>query len=142
MYKHLLIPLDESEVAEAALVHAEGLAKCLDARLTLFAVLPLGAETRTGAEASSLQARREELKEYLRSRCARLVDEGVQCHASVREGDIGEEIARYAEKHEVDLIVMSTHGRTGLARWVYGSVADRVLTQTSVPVLIVRAEGS
>ena len=141
MYQHILIPLDQSEVAEGALVHAESLAKCMDARLTLIAILPLDPEAISSAEAArALEARRVEFREYLGTRCARMEEEGLKCHPSVREGDVGEEIAKYAESHDVDLILMATHGRTGLARWVYGSVVERVLTQTKIPVLIVHAD--
>lgn len=139
MYKHLLVPLDESEVAEAALVHALGLAQALGARLTLLAVMALDLGDAVPAPAV-LEARRADLKVYLNSRCARLESEGVACHPSVREGDAAEEIAHYAEKHDVDLIVMGTHGRTGLDRWVHGSVSDRLLSLTDLPILIVRSE--
>ena len=142
MYNHFLVPLDESEVAEAALIHAEGLAKALGARLTLIAVMSL--DTGMGEDpgaAVAMEARRADLRRYLDSRCARLEGEGVSCHPSVREGDVAEEIARYAEKHEVDLIVMGTHGRTGLARWVHGSVSDRLLNLSDIPILIVRDAG-
>jgi|LSQX01.1.fsa_nt_gb nucleotide-binding universal stress UspA family protein len=141
MYNHILVPLDESDIAEAALVHAEGLAKCTQARLTLISVLPLDPDTVSSSEATrALARRRKELRDYLRTRCARLEEEGLSCHPSVREGDVGEELAKYAEGHDCDLILMATHGRRGLARWIHGSVVERVLTQTKTPVLIVHAE--
>jgi nucleotide-binding universal stress UspA family protein len=138
MYKHILVPLDESDLAESALQHAEALARCLGAKLTLIAIMPLGDESE-GINSAALEARRTDLRTYLDSRCARL-EEGMSCHASVREGDVAEEIAHYAEGHEVDLIVMATSGKQGLARWVHGSVADNVLARAPVPVLIVRAD--
>ena len=138
MYKHILVPLDESELAESALQHAEALARCLGARLTLIAIVPFD-EGPEGVTNVALEARRKDLRAYLDSRCARLAA-GTSCHVSVREGEVAEEIAHYAEGHEVDLIVMATSGKRGLARWVHGSVADNVLARAPVPVLIVRAE--
>jgi nucleotide-binding universal stress UspA family protein len=56
-------------------------------------------------------------------------------------GKVAESIADYATKNGVDLIIIATHGRSGVSRWVWGSVADRVLRSACVPVLMVRAPG-
>ena len=141
MYKHLLVPLDRSDLAEQALPHAAELAQAMKARITLVVVVPvLDPETVAAAGAAyNWQAEVADDHQYLQGLCARLHDSGVPCAAEVLNGDIGDAIVSYADEHDCDLIVMSTHGRSGLGRWIYGSIADRVLTHTQVPLLLVRA---
>ena len=73
----------------------------------------------------------------LRGILARISEEGLRARSAVRRGDVAEEILRHAQELPADLIVMSTHGRSGLGRWVYGSIADRVLR----PALVMVAKG-
>jgi len=70
-----------------------------------------------------------------------LRDKGFNVRIDSRLGKPAEEIADYASKNKVDLIVMASHGRSGVNRWAYGSVADKVLRSTCVPVLLVKAPG-
>ena len=65
--------------------------------------------------------------------------EDIQVSTVIRRGDVAEEILAHTDEAEGDLIVMCTHGRSGLGRWVYGSIADRTLRYASVAVLLVRA---
>ncbi len=65
---------------------------------------------------------------------------GYKAVSAIRFGQPADEIIAYAAKSGCDLIVMSTHGRSGIGRWVYGSVADKVLRSSSIPVLLVRAK--
>ncbi len=81
-----------------------------------------------------------DLRDYLRSIEHQLVREGVTVSCEVRFGRPAEEIITFANEMKVDLIAMSTHGRSGLARWAYGSVADRVLHSARCPVLLIRAK--
>jgi nucleotide-binding universal stress UspA family protein len=81
-----------------------------------------------------------ELIDYLRGIEHQLVREGVTASSEVRFGRPADEIITFAKAQQIDLIAMSTHGRSGLARWAYGSVADRVLHGASCPVLLVRAK--
>jgi len=62
--------------------------------------------------------------------------------SELRSGSAAEEIITYAEENNIDLIAMSTHGRSGIGRWVFGSVTDKVLHAGDVPVLTVRASKS
>ena len=142
MYKHILVPLDQSEVAEQALPHAAAVAKAMGATISLVGVVPvLDSNTMNEMGAGfDWEAEVEILGEYLQALCTRLRDEGLQCESRVRKGDVAGEILRHAEEEGCDLFVMSTHGRSGLGRWIYGSVADRVLAQTHIPMLLVRAE--
>jgi nucleotide-binding universal stress UspA family protein len=70
---------------------------------------------------------------------ARLAQDGIPVRTTIRRGDVAEEIIAYATESRCDLIVLCTHGRSGLGRWVYGSIADRMLRYSPVPVLLVRA---
>jgi nucleotide-binding universal stress UspA family protein len=136
-YQHILVPLNQSDLAEQALDHALALAQALHSRLTLISVISIEGdeEERTvdwEAEASSY-------REYLRGVAGRLADSVSDITTEVLAGDAGSEILRYAEEQGCDLIVMATHARTGLGRWVHGSVADQILNSTPVPILMVRA---
>jgi nucleotide-binding universal stress UspA family protein len=83
----------------------------------------------------------DELRDYLIAEAHPLERVGIRYHAAVGFGDPAEEIIRYAEKEKVDLIVMATHGHTGLARLVFGSVAGRVVASGICPVMLVRPDG-
>ncbi|MCE5237525.1 universal stress protein [bacterium] len=141
MYQRMLLTLDRSPLAEKALPHAVALAQACHAALELVSVVPLS-DVQASAEYVVYVDRDQEAaqcEEYLRSVQSRLQGEGLQVGATVRRGDVTEEILNHADECGADLIVMSTHGRSGLGRWVYGSIADRVLRHASVPVLLVRA---
>jgi len=141
MYQRILLTLDRSPLAEKALPHAVALAQACHAALELVSVGPLS-DVQASAEYVVYVDRDQEAaqcEEYLRRVQGRLQGEGLQVDATVRRGDVTEEILRHADERRADLIVMSTHGRSGLGRWVYGSIADRVLRHASVPVLLVRA---
>ncbi|HEY3398829.1 MAG TPA: universal stress protein [Armatimonadota bacterium] len=137
MYKHILVPLDQSDLAETALPHAEAIARAMKARLSIVVVSSL--PDPNGTARAAWEAEIGTAGEYLKSVCSRFADEKLLCASQVIEGDIAEEIVRYAQDHDCDLIVMATHGRPGRERWVHGSVAEAVLATTAVPVLMVRA---
>jgi nucleotide-binding universal stress UspA family protein len=80
-----------------------------------------------------------ELNGYLQQVSTRVQAAGYQAVTAIRFGQPADEIIAYATKSGCDLIAMSTHGRSGIGRWVYGSVADKVLRSSSIPVLLVRA---
>jgi nucleotide-binding universal stress UspA family protein len=77
--------------------------------------------------------------DYLKSISERLSGKGIKSTYEVVTGDPADKIVEYAEDEKVSLIAMSTHGRTGLARWVLGSVADKVLHGARMPILLVRS---
>ena len=142
MYRRLLVPLDGSELAEGALAHAEQLARAFKAEILLVRVVPLPpARVAQAIPMSDIEAEHAEAREYLESVANRLVQEGIPVRVSIRQGDVAEEIIQQAADEECDLIVMSTHGRSGIARWVYGSIADRVLRygMQAVPAILIVA---
>lgn len=147
-YKHILVPLDGSELAELALADAFGVAEMSQAEVTLLQIVaPI--DTVVGAETGhpifidqQWETKKGNALEYLSTVCERLGCPEVQTHTVVEMGPPAEMIIDYAHHHPVDLIVMATHGRSGLPRWVYGSVADKVLRGADVPVLLVRAHST
>jgi nucleotide-binding universal stress UspA family protein len=83
-----------------------------------------------------------EAEKYLKKVVARLKKTGVNARAEVIYGKAGEALSDYANKNKVDLVIIATHGRSGISRWVLGSVADRLIHSARAPVLVVRAPGS
>ena len=141
MYKRVLIPLDGSALAEQALPHAIALAKHCQAELILLRVVEPFPHAR-GMSLANLERTREQTHtwalEYLERLAADVQQEGVSAQKTTVEGRPHSVIAEYAETNQVDLIVMSTLGQSGLSRWLMGSVADRVVRGATVPVLLVR----
>ncbi len=146
MYNHIMVPLDGSELAERALPHAVELARCHGHRLTLvrislsqlYTYSPAGDGPLYSEEV--LQADQRAAAEYLARMKARLSSPEVAVATETLSGPVAETLIEYACEQDVDLIVMSTHGRSGLSRWVYGSVADKVLRGAHCPTLIVRGK--
>ncbi|MBI4673207.1 MAG: universal stress protein [Chloroflexi bacterium] len=149
MYRKILVPLDGSELAERVLPQVEPLARCLNAELILLRV-PVyayeGAHAVSGFHGYATlplpEERVEAIKEahdYLDRIKQDLVTRGLQVSTVLKEGETSESIIEFAQTQDVDLIAMSTHGRTGLRRAIFGSVAEDVLRRTGKPVLLIRA---
>ena len=146
MYKKILVPLDGSVLAEKALPHATALAKGTGAQVTLVTVVQLT----LGVAGAKLEAMPEYAAErraaltgeaviYLQKVQQDLADQGVVAKPVALEGDVASEIINYAEKNDFDLIAMATHGRSGIKRFVMGSVAEKVMRSAVKPVLLIRA---
>jgi nucleotide-binding universal stress UspA family protein len=135
MFKKILVPLDGSETAEAILPFArEVAARCGADLLLVTAVAQVG----VWDAALTLQVMEKEGQvagEYLSEQAAKL---GGNVKTSVLQGDAAEAILSEAEKAGADLIAISTHGRSGLRRFLFGSVATKLLEASSVPVLFLR----
>ena len=153
MYNKIMVPLDGSELAECALPHLETIARgCQPAAEVIIvqAVEPISIPY--GLEASRLGSLEQVKKfethqkvtaeKYLKEIIARLAGAGVKARAETVYGKAGEALIDFAEKNGVDLVIMATHGRSGISRWAWGSVADRLLRSLSVAVLMVRAQHS
>jgi nucleotide-binding universal stress UspA family protein len=143
MYERVLIPLDGSEVAEAILPFAEKVAGPLDAEVVLLRVVEPVAPGEAMAPAGvmppdTLSLREAEAREYLAALAGRLTGKGLRVQTAVRVGFPATEIVGVAAARACDLIAMSTHGRTGVRRVLFGSVAESVLRTAAVPVLMVR----
>jgi nucleotide-binding universal stress UspA family protein len=82
-----------------------------------------------------------EAKDYISKMVQKLNKEGIAANGDIVYGGAAEEILDYTKKNQVDLIIMSTHGRSGISRWAFGSVADKVLRHSTVPVLVASPPG-
>jgi nucleotide-binding universal stress UspA family protein len=143
MYERVLIPLDGSELAEAILPFAEWVAGPLDAEVVLLSVVePISAVAGLAAGGvvgpDALLLRQLEAKKYLGEVARRLEAKGMRVRTLLGLGMPAGEIAEVAKAEKADLIAMTTHGRSGLRRAVFGSVAEEVLRSTGVPVLMIR----
>jgi nucleotide-binding universal stress UspA family protein len=143
MYRRILVPLDGSKLAEQALPHAIAQARGFGASLVMLRV----AETlphSPGVSAADLDRIKKQTiewaQDYLERVTAQVRDQGIQVESAIVEGRPNAEIIRFAESNSIDLIVLSSRGRSGFSRWLVGSVADRVVRGARVPVLLVRAK--
>ncbi len=157
MYKKIMVPLDGSELAECVLTHVESIARgCGSTNIIFVCVvepvhLPVGTESDGGPVFTEKDAARirketdshnqEVAKQYLDRLISRTKYHGLDVKGAVIVGKPAESLAEYAENKGIDLITISTHGRSGVSRWVWGSVADKILRSACVPVLMVRAPG-
>jgi nucleotide-binding universal stress UspA family protein len=145
-YKKILVPLDGSEWAERALPYAGDIARTHDAELVLLTVYkrPMNdyADQMELASVTEISDQiRERAKNYMVSLRNQLRAEGINVSYIIVEGGTpAETICDYAANEDVDLVVMSTHGRTGLARFLFGSVAHKVLQKVRVPVMLIRPD--
>jgi nucleotide-binding universal stress UspA family protein len=150
MIKRIVVPLDGSKLAEMALPHAVAFARANDYGLTLLRVAVSGAPITTapwGAvpPPNAWEEWEEEEREghhYLQTVAERLHPFALDVHTLMMENENGPAsgIISYVEQHpEVAIIAMSTHGLSGLSRWVFGSVAEKVLQASPIPLLLVRS---
>jgi nucleotide-binding universal stress UspA family protein len=137
MYTTILVPLDGSSVAERALPFAQTLAKATGARLLLVRAALLEPSSDETALASQAQAMTE-ARSYLADIVSRLSPTtGVE--TAVLYGEAAAAVQAVITSRKVDLVVMSSHGHSGLGRWVIGTVTDRLLRRADVPVLVIPA---
>lgn len=140
MYRTILVPLDGSELSERALPLATVLAKTLQAKLIL--VRAASAATFPGVDPTAAQCRAvEESQAYLYAFATQLSEQGLSVEAAVPFGDAADSILLEIDLHSAELVVMCTQGRSGLGRWIYGSVAESVLARSPAPVLLVQSSG-
>lgn len=145
MYRKVLVPLDGSDVAECAFPHVEAIARGCDVVevVLLRAIGPLpipGDYVISEGDRTRLEAQyRSAAQTYLEKATKQLAAAGLNVRGDVIEGSAADAIVDYAGKKNMDLIIMATHGRSGIGRWALGSVADRVVRHAQSPVLLVRA---
>jgi len=142
MYKRLLVPLDGSELAEVVFTYARELAGRLDLDMTLFHVCApeereLCSMHRAYVE-RAVETLRQQSQEVQQRTGIGSGRKAVEARGELAVGHPAEEILRYAGENDIDFILLATHGRSGVGRWVIGSVADKVLRASRVPVWLVR----
>ena len=129
-YQKILVPLDGSDLAEKALPYTKTIAKLKNSEVILFAV----SITASGGRRDRL------LKSYLEVNAKGLESQGIKVSTTVTYGNVAEDIIEYADKNNIDLIIISTHGYSGIKRWMLGSVTQKVLYGTGTPVLLIKSK--
>jgi nucleotide-binding universal stress UspA family protein len=153
MLSHVLVPIDGSNLSEKALDYALNILDKENGRLTLMTVIDPPATRfqyptlhHTAPESTieviremeqATEHSRSEAREYVQHWAERLASTGLQIETLVRQGDPAKEILAYEEEHVPDAIVMATHGRSGISRWLLGSVTQKVLNAACVPVFVI-----
>ena len=142
LLRRIMVPLDGSEIGEAALCYAVALAKKTSAEIDLIEVF----EQVRGVGASGArysvpedESVRKSLLSYLDHVAGPIKSEGLTVSTTVLFGKAADNIVEYAEKNGIDLVALSTHGRSGLGRWVFGNVTDKILHTGDAPVLVAHA---
>lgn len=142
MYRRVVLPLDGSPVAEAVTPFIIEIAGPLDLEVVLLRVVqPMPPQVLEGTRhvvVEDVEGRRVDAEEYLAPIAAELRSKGIRVHTHVRRGEPAAEIVACAQEVDADLIAMSTHGRSGLGRLVFGSVAEAVLRHAHLPVFLMR----
>ncbi|MFW6126072.1 MAG: universal stress protein [Chloroflexota bacterium] len=145
-YKRMLVPLDGSPLAESVLVYVKELAARLRLNVTLLSVcdpkerhlMPI----QRGYVDQLVERVERQAQDVRRTPRVPVEVNGTKVHGEVVMGDPAEEIVRCVDTTGIDLVVMATHGRSGIKRWAMGSVAEKVLHAANVPIWLVRANAS
>jgi len=144
MLNHILVPLDGSLLAECVLSHAITLAQVFDTRLTLLRVVERDQSTglKRAIDPLQWQIRKVEAEVYLDKLVARFNKVGLQVEKVILEGLPQERIIEFTRDRGIDMIIISTHGQSGLSGWNVSSVVQKVILHARVPMMIVRAHAT
>jgi nucleotide-binding universal stress UspA family protein len=145
MYRKIMVPLDGSQVAECVIPHIEAIVGKSVTRLELVTVIePLEIPTRGKIALSDDEIKeidtetKKEAAKYLEQVSSRLAQAGIKASAVILSGKAADSLVRYAVNNGVDLIIMATHGRSGISKIFWGSVAEKILRATAIPVLLIK----
>ncbi|MGA9048032.1 MAG: universal stress protein [Dehalococcoidia bacterium] len=151
MYKNIVVTLDGSELSETAIEHAETIARgCQNPQVILLRVIEPFMIPYTEALTPGLtlpqmeQVEKDEktkAEKYLDKIAARMTVAGIKTSVKILYGLPADTIIDFVDHNKIDLVIMATHGRSGFSRWIWGSVADKLLHGVCVPVLMVRVKG-
>ena len=142
MYEKILVPLDGSELAEVALPYAEELAGRMGSEIILVYVGESNEDPYRHMYQAYLDKMIETTRQGAERNLAKLVAKAIDIKSAFLAGNPAEEIVDYADREKIGLIVMATHGRSGLRRWALGGVADKVVRATEQPVALIRSKGA
>lgn len=152
MFKKILVSLDGSKLAEQILPYAEAQALQFNSRLVLLQVITVSSAAIAGVGpvpssgeiiAEQFNIAEQEAETYLKNIAQSLEAKGIKVEAVTLQGaQLGEGIVDYANKNDIDLIAIATHGRSGLGRAVFGSVADYVLRHSGIPILVIKPKST
>ena len=149
MLRHVIVPLDGSELSEQALKYAEEVTGS-DSKMTLLSVIevpvdydyalvdiPLTVVSSRAYDKAEFDATYRRVHDYLLGHARKLTAKGYEVECVVESGDPASVIADIANNHNCNAVVMTTHGRTGFSRWLFGSVTQKVIGMMCCPVLVV-----
>jgi len=155
MYNKIMVPLDGSVLAECVLPHVDGFVTGCQVKTVVFvrviepvhisAISPTASPqfSQTLQENAEILEREEKAsaERYLKEVLSRVKRGEIKYKTDVLVGKVADSLVDYVDANEIDLVLIATHGRSGISRWVRGSIADRVLRSSRAPVLMVRADG-
>jgi nucleotide-binding universal stress UspA family protein len=145
MYRKVVVPLDGSDLAECSLSEVKNILGPGSDVLFIQVIQPLSMRATVEVPQEILrEAERKNVaaaRKYMEKIAAELKGTGVNVKTEIVWGNPADEIIQYAQKNKADLIVITTHGRSGVSRWAFGSVADKVLRTAAMPVLMVTPSG-
>jgi nucleotide-binding universal stress UspA family protein len=150
VYNKILVPLDTSELSECSLEHVVNITRsCNISQVILFTVIePLSAQAvstlaQAGGEIllKAEQDNQNAARNYINRVSERLTNRGISNEVVVKDGRPAEEILEFCRQNGIDMIIMSTHGRSGATRWFFGSVAEKVARHSAIPVLLISPPG-
>jgi len=141
MFEHILVPLDGSSLAECVLPHVIAFAKVFDSQVTLLQVLepPHGSALAQAVDPLEWHFVKAEADAYLNHVTACLKDAGLKVVSNLGEGRAAEHIIEFAHMNDIDLIVLSSHGQSGLSDWNVSGVVEKIILRAYTSMLIVRA---
>jgi nucleotide-binding universal stress UspA family protein len=145
MYKKIAVPLDGSPVAECVVPHVEALAAARKSEVQLITIIePVEIPTRGKIALSEddLKSMHKELEKdaaaYLDKIVQKLAREGIKANPVIMQGKPAESLIEYVHNNGIDLLVMATHGRSGLSKLFWGSIAEKVVRAVNVPVMLIK----
>lgn len=139
-----IVPLDGSKESETVIPYIEELASKLEVEVTLLHMLAPDYYIYSEEQLKQMESLVASAEDYIERVAAQLKQKGIAAKAEFREvmqGTEAEEIIKLADEIQADVVAMATHGRSGVGRWAFGSVADRVLHEGNTPLLLVRVPG-
>lgn len=144
VFNKILLPLDGSDIGEASLAYITEIAQKLKSEVTLLSVIETSRRVRTigGRDyihypEQQIEKTKADINDYLAKTTKQLTESGINVRSIVKEGDAANEIIKFAKQSKIRLIVMSSHGRSGMSEWVFGSVSNKVLHAGKTPLLFV-----
>ena len=141
MFDRILVPLDGSSLAECVLPHVIAIAQAFDAQVTLLRVLehPHGSALMQAIDPLEWQLIKTEAEVYLNEVTTRLQNLGLKVQGTLKEGQAANSIIDFAHRKDIDLIVLSSHGQSGLSGWNVSSIVQKIILRAYTSMLIVRA---
>ncbi len=141
MFNQILLPLDRSELAECVLPHTVAVARAFESHLAFLHVMETPREEygRRAMDPLNWQIRKAEAKNYLQELDSRMQKAGLQTEMHLWEGFAADQVIEFSEQHDPQLIMLSSHGQSGLSEWGVSSVVQKIILRARTSVMIIRA---